>query len=82
MAAGLAYANELLAAGRAAAPHAGPEIADKAAALAELDALALESAKKTRGLFSPGKIMECVRAAVELPFEQGLKRSANCFWNA
>jgi len=77
--AGLAYVNELLARGVPPRSTRDLAIADKAAALAELDAIALESVKKTRGLFSPAKIIECVRAAVELPFEQGLKRERELF---
>ncbi|MCA0440598.1 MAG: enoyl-CoA hydratase/isomerase family protein [Proteobacteria bacterium] len=79
LAAGLAYVNELLARGVPPRRTRDLAIADKAAALAELDAIALESAKKTRGLFSPAKIIECVRAAVELPFEQGIKRERELF---
>src|SRR5256885_6285737 len=63
-AAGLAYTNELLATNTAPRRTRDIEIADKAAALAELDALAADTAKKSRGLFSPLKIVECVRAAV------------------
>ena len=79
LAAGLAYVNELQARGVPPRRTRDLAIADKAAALAELDAIALESVKKTRGLFSPAKIIECVRAAVELPFEQGLKRERELF---
>ncbi|WP_119967568.1 3-hydroxyacyl-CoA dehydrogenase NAD-binding domain-containing protein [Simplicispira lacusdiani] len=79
VAAGLQYAEELLAANAPVRRTRDLAIADKAAALAELDALALETAKKTRGLFSPGKIVECVRAAVELPFDEGLARERALF---
>ncbi|QQX86629.1 enoyl-CoA hydratase/isomerase family protein [Cupriavidus necator] len=77
--AGLAYANELLAQG--AQPRRTRDIAivDKATALAELDALAADTAKKNRGLFSPLKIIECVSAAVELPFEEGSARERALF---
>ncbi|RYF26100.1 MAG: 3-hydroxyacyl-CoA dehydrogenase, partial [Comamonadaceae bacterium] len=71
-AAGLAYAEELLAQGAAPRPTRDLPIADKAAVLPQLDALAAETAKKSRGLFSPLKIVECVRAAVELPFDEGM----------
>ena len=79
LAAGLAYVNELLARGVPPRRTRDLAIADKAAALAELDAITVDSAKKTRGLFSPAKIIECVRAAVELPFEQGIKRERELF---
>jgi hypothetical protein len=38
--------------------------------------------QEARGLFSPLKIIECVQAAVELPFDEGLARSVPCSWNA
>ena len=75
VAAGLAYARELLVQGaplrRTSADQS--RLLDKTAALADLEALRADTAKKSRGLFSPMKIIDCVQAAVELPFEQGLK---------
>ena len=79
LAAGLAYARNLLAAGAAVRRTRDIAIADKAGALAELEALAAETAKKARGLFSPLKIIECVKAAVELPFDQGLAKERELF---
>ena len=79
VAAGLAYTRELLAAGTAVRRTRDMEIADKAAALAELEALAADTAKKARGLFSPLKIIECVKAAIELPFDQGLAKERELF---
>lgn len=79
LAAGLAYTRELLAAGGAVRRTRDIEIADKMAALADLEALVIETAKKARGLFSPMKIIECVKAAVELPFEQGLAKERELF---
>ncbi|MEB5963855.1 3-hydroxyacyl-CoA dehydrogenase NAD-binding domain-containing protein [Comamonas testosteroni] len=75
VAAGLAYARELLAQDAPLRPvSATPgRLADKAAAQAELDALRADTAKKSRGLFSPLKIIDCVQAALDLPFEEGLK---------
>ena len=75
VAAGLAYARELLAQGAPLRPvSATPgRLADKAAAQAELDALRADTAKKSRGLFSPLKIIDCVQAALDLPFAEGLK---------
>ena len=74
-AAGLAYAHELLAQGaplrRTSADQS--RLLDKTAALADLEALRADTAKKSRGLFSPMKIIDCVQAAVELPFAEGLK---------
>jgi 3-hydroxyacyl-CoA dehydrogenase len=54
-------------------------LADKAASQAELDAAKAESAKKSRGLFSPGKIIECVQGALDLPFEQGMQNERKLF---
>ena len=79
LAAGLAYAEELLARGAAARRTRDLAVADPATALAEVDALAVDTARKTRGLFSPLKILECVRAAVELPFDEGLARERALF---
>ena len=79
LAAGLAYARNLLAAGAAVRRTRDIAIADKAGALADLEALAAETAKKARGLFSPLKIIECVKAAVELPFDQGLAKERQLF---
>lgn len=73
--AGLAYVRELLVQGAALRPTSADQsrLADKAAAHAELDALRVDTAKKSRGLFSPMKIIDCVQAAVDLPFADGLK---------
>lgn len=78
--AGLAYANQLL---DDKAPvrrtREAAALADKAAAQAELDAAKAESAKKNRGLFSPGKIIECVQGALDLPFDEGMKNERKLF---
>ncbi len=79
LAAGLTYTRGLLAVGTAVRRTRDMEIVDKAAALAELDALAADTAKKARGLFSPLKIIECAKAAVNLPFEQGLAHERALF---
>ena len=77
--AGLAYVEELIAQGARPRRTRDIEIADKAAAKSALDTLAADTAKKFRGLFSPLKIVECVRAAVELPFERGIARERELF---
>ena len=79
VAAGLAYVRELLASGTQPRRTCDLEVADKAAALAALDQLAQDTAKKTRGLFSPAKIIECVKAAVQMPFAEGVKRERELF---
>ncbi len=80
-AAGLAYAQELIAAG--AAPRrtrdASAALADTAAAQAELDAIKADTAKKSRGLFSPLKIIEAVQAALDKPFDESLKFERELF---
>ena len=79
-AAGLAYANQLL---DDKAPvrrtREAMALADKAAAQAELNAIQAETAKKTRGLFSPAKIIECVQGALDLPFDEGMKNERKLF---
>ncbi|WP_026433618.1 3-hydroxyacyl-CoA dehydrogenase NAD-binding domain-containing protein [Paracidovorax oryzae] len=79
VAAGLACVQELQAAQAPLRRTRDVAIADKAAALAELDALAADTARKSRGLFSPQKIVECVRNAVELPFDEGMQRERAAF---
>ncbi|WP_284337778.1 3-hydroxyacyl-CoA dehydrogenase NAD-binding domain-containing protein [Comamonas sp. NoAH] len=79
LAAGLNYTRELLADGAAVLRTRNIEISDKVAALADLEALAIDTAKKARGLFSPLKIIECAKAAVELPFDQGLAKERELF---
>ncbi|MFZ7320806.1 3-hydroxyacyl-CoA dehydrogenase NAD-binding domain-containing protein [Comamonas jiangduensis] len=79
VAAGLAYTRGLLAAGAPVRRTRDIEITDKVGALAELEALAIDTAKKARGLFSPLKIIECAKAAVNLPFEQGLAHERALF---
>ncbi|MBY0410783.1 MAG: enoyl-CoA hydratase/isomerase family protein [Burkholderiaceae bacterium] len=71
-AAGLAYANALLAQNAPVRRTRDVAMADPAAALAALEVLKADTAKKTRGLFSPLKIIECVQGAVQLPFDEGM----------
>jgi 3-hydroxyacyl-CoA dehydrogenase len=80
LAEGLAYVHELLAA------HApvrrtrdAAALSDRAASLAAVAAARAETAKKSRGLFSPLKIVDAVEAAVELPFEDGLRLERKLF---
>ncbi|MBV5295675.1 MAG: enoyl-CoA hydratase/isomerase family protein [Curvibacter lanceolatus] len=77
---GLAYAGELLA--RQAPVRRSCDalaLADKAAAQAQLDALKADTAKKSKGLFSPLKIIEAVQGALDLPFDEGMKRERELF---
>ncbi|MBB1627888.1 3-hydroxyacyl-CoA dehydrogenase NAD-binding domain-containing protein [Achromobacter sp. UMC71] len=80
LAAGLDYARRLLAQG--AQPRRsrdGRALADKAAALAAIAAAGEHVAATARGLFSPAKIVQAVRAAVEQPFDEGLSTERALF---
>ncbi|NPT54926.1 3-hydroxyacyl-CoA dehydrogenase NAD-binding domain-containing protein [Paraburkholderia elongata] len=80
LAEGLAYVHELLAAHapvRRARDAAA--LSDRAASLAAVAAARAETAKKSRGLFSPLKIVDAVEAAVEQPFEDGLRLERKLF---
>ncbi|RKR44835.1 3-hydroxyacyl-CoA dehydrogenase NAD-binding domain-containing protein [Paraburkholderia sp. BL17N1] len=80
LAEGLAYVHELLAA------HApvrrtrdASALSDRAASLAAVAAARAETAKKSRGLFSPLKIVDAVEAAIEQPFDDGLRLERKLF---
>ena len=78
-AAGLSYVRELLTAKAPVRRTRDLAIAEPQAALAWLEEQKAETAKKARGLFSPLKIIECVQAAVQLPFDEGLARERALF---
>ena len=74
VAAGLAYVRQLRAERaplRVTSATPG-KLADKAAAQAELDAVRAATARAARGLFSPMKIVDCLQAAIDLPFDEGM----------
>ncbi len=80
LAEGLAYVHELLAA------HAlvrrtrdAAALSDRAASLAAVATARAETAKKSRGLFSPLKIVDAVEAAIEHSFEDGLRLERKLF---
>ncbi|MGF6955052.1 3-hydroxyacyl-CoA dehydrogenase NAD-binding domain-containing protein [Paraburkholderia youngii] len=80
LAEGLAYTHELLAA------HApvrrtrdAAALNDRAASLAAVAKARDETAKKARGLFSPLKTVDAVEAAIEQPFDEGLKFERKLF---
>jgi 3-hydroxyacyl-CoA dehydrogenase len=80
LAEGLAYVHELLA---AHAPvrrtrDAGA-LSDRAASLAAVAAAREQTAKKSRGLFSPLKIVEALEAAIAQPFDEGLRTERKLF---
>ncbi|PJI99053.1 3-hydroxyacyl-CoA dehydrogenase [Acidovorax sp. 69] len=79
LAAGLAYVRELLAAQAPVRRTRDLVIAEPQAALVWLGEQKAETAKKSRGLFSPLKIIECVQAALQLPFDEGMQRERALF---
>ncbi|WP_225031432.1 3-hydroxyacyl-CoA dehydrogenase NAD-binding domain-containing protein [Paraburkholderia sp. XV] len=74
LAEGLAYVQQLLI---EQAPvrrtRDAQALSDKEAATAAVAAARAETAKKSRGLLSPLKIVDCVEAALNLPFDEGLR---------
>jgi 3-hydroxyacyl-CoA dehydrogenase len=80
LAEGLAYAHELLA---AQAPvrrtRDAAALSDRAASLAAVAKAREETARKARGLFSPLKIVDAVEAAIEQPFDEGVKLERKLF---
>jgi 3-hydroxyacyl-CoA dehydrogenase len=80
LAEGLAYAQELLAAGAPVRRTRDAQaLADRASAQAALDAARAETTRRARGLFSPPKIVDAVEAALTLPFDAGLRRERELF---
>ncbi|MGF6538107.1 3-hydroxyacyl-CoA dehydrogenase NAD-binding domain-containing protein [Paraburkholderia youngii] len=80
LAEGLAYVHELLA-GHAPVRRTRDAAAlnDRVASLAAVAKAREETAKKARGLFSPLKIVDAVEAAIEKPFDEGLKFERTLF---
>lgn len=80
VAVGLTYAQELL---DAKAPvrrtRDAEALADRAAQSAVVDAARTDTAKKSRGLFSPLKIVDAVQGAIDLPFDEGLALERKLF---
>jgi len=80
LAEGLAYVHELLA-GDAAVRRTrdAGALSDRAASLAAVAAARAETAKKSRGLFSPLKIVDAIEAAITQRFEEGLRVERQLF---
>ena len=80
LAEGLAYVHELL---TAHAPvrrtRDAVALTDRAANLRAVATARAETANNSRGLFSPSKIVDAIEAAVELPFEEGLRLERKLF---
>ncbi|MEZ0605244.1 3-hydroxyacyl-CoA dehydrogenase NAD-binding domain-containing protein [Paraburkholderia sp. IW21] len=80
LAEGLAYVHELLGAhAQVRRTRDAAALSDSVASLAAVAAARSETAKKSRGLFSPLKIVDAVEAAVEQPFEDGLRLERKLF---
>lgn len=78
--AGLAYARALLAQGAPVRRTRDADaLRDRAAQTAAIEQVRLDTAKKSRGLFSPLKIVEAVQGAVDLPFDDGLALERKLF---
>ena len=76
---GLAYAQELAAA-KAPVRRTREAVGLAAeASRAALEAARADTAKKSRGLFSPMKIVEAVEAALTLPFDEGMALERKLF---
>ncbi|MFC5522898.1 3-hydroxyacyl-CoA dehydrogenase NAD-binding domain-containing protein [Polaromonas jejuensis] len=77
---GLAYAQELVA---AKAPvrrtRDAQALADAETSRAALEAARADTARKSRGLFSPMKIIEAVEGALTLPFDEGMALERKLF---
>jgi 3-hydroxyacyl-CoA dehydrogenase len=80
LAEGLAYVHELLA-GHAPVRRTrdAAALSERAASLASVATARAETTKKSRGLFSPLKIVDAVEAAITQPFEDGLRRERQLF---
>ncbi|AXL51435.1 3-hydroxyacyl-CoA dehydrogenase [Paraburkholderia caffeinilytica] len=80
LAEGLAYTQELLA-GHAPVRRTrdAAALSDRTASLAAVATARAETTKKSRGLFSPLKIVDAVEAAIEQAFEDGLRLERKLF---
>ncbi|AUT65514.1 3-hydroxyacyl-CoA dehydrogenase NAD-binding domain-containing protein [Paraburkholderia terrae] len=80
LAEGLAYVQALL---DARAPvrrtRDADGLADREASRAAIETARAETSKKFHGLFSPLKIVDAVQAALELPFDEGLRHERQLF---
>ncbi|WP_168794659.1 3-hydroxyacyl-CoA dehydrogenase NAD-binding domain-containing protein [Paraburkholderia aromaticivorans] len=80
LAEGLAYVHELLAAHvPVRRTRDATALGDRAASLAAVASARAETAKRSRGLFSPLKIVDAVEAAIEQPFDDGLRLERKLF---
>ena len=80
LAEGIAYAEELVAAkAQVRRTREAAALTDAETSRAALDAARADTAKKSRGLFSPMKIVEAVEGALTLPFDEGMALERKLF---
>jgi len=80
LAAGLAWAQALLAQGAGVRRTRDAQgLADRAAAQAAIDAARADVGKKSRGLFSPQKIVEAVQTTLDQPVDEAIRREREAF---
>ncbi|WP_323016894.1 3-hydroxyacyl-CoA dehydrogenase NAD-binding domain-containing protein [Castellaniella sp.] len=81
VAAGLAYARELIVSRAPVRPTRDRQIAatDVPAARQALDAARAALGRQYRGLFSPARIIDAVQAVLDLPFDDGLRLERDAF---
>lgn len=80
VAAGLAYAKELIAAGAPVRRTRDAQaLSNREEQRAAIEAARVDTAKKSRGLFSPLKIVDAVQGALDLPFDEGLALERKLF---
>ncbi|KTT23726.1 3-hydroxyacyl-CoA dehydrogenase NAD-binding domain-containing protein [Pseudacidovorax intermedius] len=80
VAAGLAYAHELLASNAPVRRTRDAQgLADRAAAQAAIDAARADTAKKSKNLFSPHRIVEAVQTALDKPFDEAMTLERQAF---
>ncbi|MBP6896970.1 MAG: enoyl-CoA hydratase/isomerase family protein [Pseudacidovorax sp.] len=80
VAAGLAYVQALLAADASVRRTRDAQgLADRAAAQAAIDAARADTAKKSKNLFSPHKIVEAVQTALDKPFDEAMTLERQAF---
>lgn len=80
LAEGLAYVQALLAEHAGPRPtRAGKALADRDASHAAVQAARIETARRSPGLFSPPKIVDAIEAAIDMPFDEGMKLERQLF---
>ncbi|MCW3709612.1 3-hydroxyacyl-CoA dehydrogenase, partial [Burkholderia cenocepacia] len=80
LAEGLAYAQELVSLGAPVRRTRDAQgLADRTAAQAAIDAARADLPKRSRGLFSPAKIVDAVVAALTQSFDAGMKFERSLF---